>query len=484
MLSSKRYTLLLICSIYMQTVFAQKNILLNDLSLFKGIFENAHAGLYKYHSRQQIDSIFNYYASQINEETTTLAYYKYLSAVLSYVGSLHDDIYLPSDVKEKLEAERTFFPYPVKMIDGRLLVNTTAAAIPLGAEIVSINGRSIEQILPDLYKYYTTDGVNTTGKQMGINARFGWFYRLEYGAVKIFDIAYRINEQASVQTIRLSPVTWADVMLLYKSRHSLAFDTTNTKTYSFNIIDGLNTGVLTIPSFSLGNEHSAKHKAYKRFLKRTFTILREKHVSNLIVDIRHNGGGSDPNDLLTFSYLATKPFRENSEAFTIFQKIPYRQYCTDPRADKLDIQRNFRKEHNVFNNGRYFQHPKYNPVWQVNPLAFSGKIYLLVSPAVASAASLFAAMIKSEGAATVIGEETMGGYYGHTGHNKVNYRLPGTGIAFRISVVDIEQFVTPKENIPFGVGVLPDITVRQTLSGFMNNHDTVLDTTLRLIKKK
>jgi hypothetical protein len=78
----------------------------------------------------------------------------------------------------------------------------------------------------------------------------------------------------------------------------------------------------------------------------------------------------------------------------------------------------------------------------------------------------------------------MGGYYGHTGHNKINYRLPGTGITFRISVVDIEQYVNLKDDIPFGAGVLPDITVRQTFQDFMSNHDSVLDSTLRLIKGK
>ncbi|WP_315815241.1 hypothetical protein [Paraflavitalea speifideaquila] len=92
-------------------------------------------------------------------------------------------------------------------------------------------------------------------------------------------------------------------------------------------------------------------------------------------------------------------------------------------------------------------------------------------------------MVKSEGYATLIGEETMGGYYGHTGHNKVAYELPHTRINFSFSVVDLQQYVTPKRDIPFGSGILPDKIVTQSQNDFIENRDAVMHYTLHLIRE-
>ena len=458
-----------------------KNELTADLNLYKTILEKAHAGLYKYHTKQQVDSIFEHYGKLIHEGTGIIRFYKYLSAIMGYVGSLHDEISLSDNVKKDIRNVPAYFPYPVKLINGKLLVNIDSMHIPVGAEILSINGRKTKDILPPLYKYYTTDGFNITGKSEGINAKFPWFYRLENGIPKKFTIVYKPLKQTTGLTAHVQPVTWKAYTLLYSKRHSMTLDTLLEDRYSFQMIDSLNTGILTVNTFSLGNEKSKKHQAYKQFLQTTFATLKEKHIRNLVVDIRQNGGGSDPNDLLTFSYLAHHPFKENAAAFTLFQQLPYKQYCLDDTSDINDIEENFRDEHNQLKDGKYFQNPSYNPLWQPDSLAFSGKVYLLIGPPVASAASLFASMVKSEGYATVIGEETMGGYYGHTGHNTAAYQLPNTKISFTIALVDLKQYVTDKKDIPFGSGILPDIRIIQSQADFISNRDAVIEQTLRMI---
>lgn len=469
---------------FAQTNTGNKQSFTADFDLFKNILEKAHAGLYKYHSKQQMDSLFSHYRGLIGNRTGLIPFYQYLSSILAYTGSLHDDISLPDSTEKKLLASKGFFPYPVKMVDGKLLINTDSGRIPAGSAIISINDQTTQDILPQLYKYYTTDGFNITGKAQGINSQFPLFYRLEYGQQNQFAVVYKPVDKVDPVTVILQPVAWKDYAALYASRHSAIPDTTGSRTYSCTIIDSLRTAILTIRSFSLGSGSSARHKAYRDFLRSNFAAFKEKGIENLVVDIRKNGGGSDPNDLLTFSYLARKPFKENEEAFTLFQTVPYKEFCTDDSTDIADIEENFRDEHNQLRDGRYYQNPDYNRFWQPDSLAFSGKIYLLVGPAVASAASLFASMVKSEGSATVVGEETMGGYYGHTGHNSLSYQLPHSGISFSISLVDLKQYVTPKKEIPFGSGILPDIRIGQSLEDFMTNRDTVLNSVLEMIRKK
>ncbi|MBO9564381.1 MAG: hypothetical protein J7621_16470, partial [Niastella sp.] len=384
-----------------------------DFTLYRQILEKAHAGLYKYHSKQQIDSIFNHYQQQIGNKTSLEAFYRHLSSILTYIGSLHDDISLPDSFLDSIVKRAAFFPYPVKVVDQKLLVNASGQSIPMGAEIISINGQPVSSILPHLYKYYTTDGRNITGKLLGTGKNFPLFYRYEFGPASQFHVTYKPFRATQKATATFPAATYRDYTLLNRKRHSLYSDTLLDDRYDFRIIDSLQAAILTVNSFSLGGPASKKHAAYKAFLRQCFTTLSEKNIHNLVVDIRKNGGGTDPNDLLTFSYLARRPFKENKEAFTIFQEVPFKEYYyTDDSTEIADIEENFHEEHDQLKDGRYYQNPSFNRLWQPDSLAFQGKLYLLISPAVASAASLFASMVKSEGYATVIGEESMGGYYG------------------------------------------------------------------------
>lgn len=83
-----------------------------------------------------------------------------------------------------------------------------------------------------------------------------------------------------------------------------------------------------------------------------------------------------------------------------------------------------------------------------------------------------------------IGEETMGGYYGHNGHTPVEYKLPKSKIIIKFSVVNLEQDVPKKESQKYDRGIIPDYNVTQTFNDFLNNTDTQMNFTLELIKKK
>jgi len=83
-----------------------------------------------------------------------------------------------------------------------------------------------------------------------------------------------------------------------------------------------------------------------------------------------------------------------------------------------------------------------------------------------------------------IGEETMGGYYGHNGHSPLEYKLPKSKIVIKFSVVNLEQDVPKKENQKKDRGILPDYEVTQTFNDFINNIDTQMIFTLDLIRKK
>jgi hypothetical protein len=471
--------------------------MLKDLEVFKEIRVKANSGLYKYRTKEQIDSIYKWAYKKIKKSSTYRDFYNIICKLTDFEGSLHNDTSLPIKISRSLKAEGSgYFPYPIKWVEGKWIINYDKGKIPLGAEIISINNQKIDDIVKNLYKYYTTDGVNKTGKQVGLNYNFSKYYRLNYGLAEIFIVNYRQNNLNKSTQISLKSLGNRGYYKNVKNRYSKPFDEVNYKDwedieiYNFKLIDK-NTGILTVNDFGMGNEKNRRHLKYVSFLDSIFTSIKKKNIKNLIVDVRYNGGGTDPNDLVTYSYLTNRNFSENKQAWISFKKVPYIKYAYTkiPRLLRpLGVGKYnkwYQKEFPKEENGKFYQTSTSSDqkIRTPNKNAFHGNIYLLISPRVASAGSLFAAMVASNKSSTVIGEETMGGYYGHNGHSKLGYILPKSKTAVFFSVVNLEQDVTKKENQIYNRGIIPDYNITQTYEDYLNQKDTQMDFVLDLIKK-
>ncbi|KAF2516526.1 S41 family peptidase [Flavobacterium foetidum] len=467
-----------------------------DLTIFKEIREKANSGLYKYRSKQQIDSVYSWAFTQINKPQELIEFYKIILQITDFEGSLHNDTTLPADFEKKYASGNVFFPFPVKLIENKLVVNFDNQQLPLGSEIHSINGINSYKILNSIYKYYTTDGYNITGKSIGIGSSFAKYFRMEYGPCKSFIVEYSLPNQTQKKTKTIKAVSNDTRKENFKKRFSLPVDSLQYNRakdkYSFKIITG-NTALLSVHTFVIGrNAKHKEHLAYKKYLDSCFQYLaKNNQIKNLIVDVRNNGGGTDPNDIVTFSYLAQKPFRENASAYVNFLEIPFAEYLvyeeTEPQKkqeEKKDFEEELKEEFTENQDDNYFQNEKFNELLQPDQNSFKGQVYLLISPRIASAGSLFASLVAGNTNAIVIGEETMGGYFGHNGHTPIEYELPNTKIRTQFSIVNLNQDVPKKSNQIFGRGVIPDFKVIQTFDDFLKNKDTQLEYTLNLIQQK
>ena len=492
----------LLCLLIFNPVFSQSvdelmsaEKMKRDLEIFKKIRIKANSGLYKYRTKEQIDSIYHWAENSIDQSSSYLDFYNLICQLTDFEGSLHNDTRMPRKYSENLrEEDHGYFPYPIKWIDGSWIVNFENKEIPLGSELIEINGIPIAEIIPNLYKYYTTDGQNITGKRVGITYNFGKYYRLNYGLTETFQIKYKVHGSEEIRCRSLKDVSYSEYYKNVRSRYSRPFDEDDYKSwkeeeiYSYQKINGT-TGLLTVNSFSLGNKTSPKHLKYVAFLDSVFIDLKKSKLENLIVDIRHNGGGTDPNDLVTYSYLTQRDFMENRQAWISFRKFPYLKYAYTkiPRFLRplgvRSYNKMFKKEFPVELDGKFYEdaqnedHQTRHP----NENAFTGRVYLLVGPRVASAGSLFAAMLAGNRNTTVIGEETMGGYYGHNGHTPLGYILPNSKIETFFSVVNLEQDVPQKSNQLYHRGIIPDYEVSQSYEDFLRHQDTQMKFTLDLI---
>jgi hypothetical protein len=469
-----------------------------DFEVFKSISSEANSGVKKYRTEKQIDSIYNWANQQIEKTTSFREFYNLIYIVSDFEGSCHNEVSLPKKHAKNLKNETFgYFPYPIKLIGSKWLVNISDKEIPLGAEIVKINDVPIITIIPELYKYYSTDGNNLTGKRIGLMKNFSKYYSLNFGLSKTFSVDYINPKSNLLETKSIISIGNKEYYENFRNMHSMSIDQfyyanlKENQKYHYKQLDSL-TGILTIHTFDMGNEITNEHRKYVHFLDSIFTSINVNNIKNLIVDVRNNGGGTDPNDLVTYSYLTNRNFQENKQAWISFKKIPLIKYY-NIRIPKFirplvvgKYNKEFQKEFPKEQDGKFYQDKNSDDhkVWTPNQNAFNGNIYLLTSPKVASAGSLFASMVAGNKNTTTIGEETLGGYYGHNGHTPLSYKLPKSKIVITFSVVNLEQDVPKKENQKYGSGIIPNYEITQTFNDFMKNEDTQMKFTTELLLKK
>ena len=466
-----------------------------DFDVFKKISIQANSGLFKHRTKQQIDSIYNWGNLQIEKLITYRDFYNLICTISNFEGSVHNSISLPKNYAENLKNETFgYFPYPIKWIDGKWLINIDDKEIPLGAEIIAINDVEINKIIPELYKYYTTDGNNLTGKRVGLMTEFSKYYRLHFGLTKSFKVSYLNPTTKKFETKNIESIGNKAYYENYRKMHSMSVDQfyyadlKENQKYQYKQLDSI-TGILTIHTFVIGNETTNGRIQYKRFLDSVFVDVKTKGLKNLIVDVRNNGGGTDPNDLVTYSYLTNRNFQENKEAWISFKKIPLIKYY-DIGIPKFirplvvgKYNKQFQEEFPLEKDGKFYQDETSDDhkIRIPNQNAFHGNIYLLISPKIASAGSLFAAMLAGNENTIIVGEETMGGYYGHNGHSPLSYKLPKSKIVLTFSVVNLEQDVPKKVNQKYDRGIIPDYEITQTFDDYLINADTQMNFTMKLI---
>jgi len=466
-----------------------------DLHLFRDIREKANSGLYRYRKKQEIDSIYRWAFQETKKPLGITSFNKIILTLTDFEGSCHNYTEPPEELLNFLRRQKSFFPYALKYIEGKIVFNNKSEQIPLGARILSINGEDDTTLMHSFYKYITADGYTVTEKMSGsVDNSFGIRYLLEYGLTDSFSISFTPPYSTGIRTVTIPAVYLAQREEKLKLRHSVSVDSVTDYSvqpkYSFEMLNPY-TALLNLRIFSMatGKEDPA-FTVYVRFIDSVFNLLHNNGVKNLILDIRGNPGGSDPTFEQPMMYLTDQPFRENTLAYIIFDKIPYEKYfygtSTTAKMSEKEIEagKKFLWDHFPrLENGKNLQAAKYNPVYYPKSPGFKGHLYLLINENVASAAAHLASLVKAYARkATIVGVETCGGYYGHNGHIPFVYTLPNSKIKSKFSIVYVVQDAPLKPDQPEGRGIIPDYEVWPTFEDFMRKRDTQMEFVLGLIK--
>ena len=447
-----------------------------DWNIFRQALEEYHPALAAYHSEQEIDSYLNSQEIRIESVMDYNSFYAILSETIDYIGDGHTGVYHPDWYWETTETGR--FPMDLYPEKDRLFVLYENGFIPIGSEIIEIDGKKTAEILNDLKIYTTGDGYPKPFETDLLAAGFSDFYSNHFGSKDSYSIRWLSVDGRNETFSIIKGWSPSDDELEYEENYIKTPDP-----YSFSIIDN-NRAYLSINSFEFSEEEgfTVNSDDYLKFLNDTFKQLKTSEHNELILDLRQNGGG-DPFLLAELlSYLIDETFVLDKKTFARTNTIPLKQYIL-PSQKKIvkEIEWELKEFTKRDDSGLYVYEPgSVDDVIEIIPkddLLFTGDLKVLVSYSTFSAAGMCSAILKNRTDAITIGQETSGGYTRLCAAADFDYRLPSTGIHLSIPTVGLLTNIV-NERYPAGRGTIPDILVNERIFQLIEGLDPEMEAAL------
>ena len=331
-------------------------------------------------------------------------------------------------------------------LDGEwVVINSIIGGLKKGDVVLRINGESIDDYYEELSRY-----ISASGERL---RKDSFIWALPLFIPPQYSLGIK-NDTGNVKEIQVD-------------REKLRQENQEWKTEG-RWIEENKIAYIKVPSFGGPRFENDAIELVKTF----------KAASALIVDVRGNGGGTTPSQLI--DALMDRPYRGAAESTPLYislfrfyiEAVPkllkdykdeYKQEPPDSIKTLLVFQDYFKNAHLLWKSD-YFKPKNTN---------YSGKLIVLADRYAASAAEDFVMPFKDNGRAIIIGEPT----YGSTGQPYM-YDF-GDGISIGIGT---KRVYMPDGTKFEGVGIRPDIEVKLTRVDLYKHRDEVLEKAIEFIK--
>lgn len=319
------------------------------------------------------------------------------------------------------------FPFKTKRIDDRVFVTNVLSSdfqkqgVEIGSEIVKIDGLDVIEYV-NLYKRPLVS--YSTSQWLDYSPYAGFELTKEKGS-RVSKILFK-NRDGKTFTI--------------ESHRNINWDIAN-NTFDYKILNG-NVGLLKINTF-MGND-----------FKKEFDVLYQniKKTDVLIIDLRDNMGGNSGNADYIIRHLSGKPVKMGNWSSRMYIAAhgswgyPQEWYMETP-DDLIPV-----NEENVY----------------------TKPVMLLVNAVTFSSAENFCVAFRSTRKGKIIGMPT-GGSTGNPIHIELGYGINAQICTKNEWDTDGNKFI--------GIGIKPDVEVKENVDMFMKGKDMVIEEALKQIRR-
>ena len=450
--------------------------LLQDFDIARKTLETAHPGLYRYHTKEEMDEIFRAFRDRFSKEMTHDQAYVAFSQLLARIQCSHTFANYHNQsplIKQAVIDLPNKLPFTHLWLEGDMVITNSVDFLD-GSKVISINGQSVGEIEEALLPILRRDGNNQSKSLAELTVTGSYQY-------ETFDVYFPLLcppvEGEFIVKVLQPDLTEKELSVEAISRkeriralneNGSALPINDDGLWSFDIMEN-GIGYLKLGTF----DDFGFSFEWKDFLSETFKQIRKEGVDKLILDIRWNEGGHDE----IIGYLAGFLGKKNMqlvrrEDHLAFDKIPeeLRPYMStwSPRFYDLSSEVQSTSE------GYFIWKDQEEDKVPLLPRRFEGEVYLLTNGANSSASFFLAEAAKENKLATLIGEETGGNRKGINGGMMFFVHLPNSKIHFDIPVIGMFSEELPDE------GIVPDYLVKTNAESIANGIDPALQKALSL----
>jgi C-terminal processing protease CtpA/Prc len=464
-----------------------------------------HAKLDMYQSQERIDFKFDSFKKTIHEPLRPNDFYVKFFPIFSSLGHGHTDLY-PLFKRMEKEKEKKYKNSKSAFSDYNFfwrndtvfLVKDYAKKNPIvsGSILLAIDQYHVK----DLYKKYKKsiygDGFNTTLSDNVFNRTFLNYITLEQGLKDSVELTFlTANTIVTKKTYRTFPklkqeqTAKKDSVLTKEVKQQQRETRIKQKKYGYNKISKTYSKNLSFPTndstIAVLKVVDFKRGEMKELYKEVFTDIKKHKVTNLILDIRNNGGGYVKDSHYLYSYLVedSKPFLgkkivANKSAFgkSLYNLFPKATY---PFLWIGSLYTYFATSKNSDN--EYELHMPFSIVNVKKDLIYKGNLYVMINGGSYSASSIISSNLQLKKRAFFVGEETGGDFNGTVAGLMPKFTLPNSKLNMTIGTVYLSPIDKRAE---IGHGIYPDHEVKQTLESKIKGYDPELKWILNDIKNR
>ncbi len=490
-----------------------------DIDYTQQKLERYYPNLYGYISKEKLEAKFDSIRRVVNQPMTSKAFYLTISPVIASVRQGHMNMMpaskrLPKSELKRLKkmGEGPLSQFVFEWQNDKLYVirnKSKNKGIKPGAEVVSINALTPQEVYAKYRPSITSDGYNQTYIRKGFTKRFSSYLIQEIGVndsltyvFKQHDsllttvISRKVKETPKAKikggkttTDSLSSVApkveqpKKPTIFTKKNKRILGFDEASGEfVKSLKVAKSDSTvAVLKIKDFSRGNFR----KAYAQL----FDSVKKMNCTSLVIDIRDNPGGriADVTDLYGYltdsDYTLLQPALVTSKTSLwkpgIFRSAPKIAYPFIAVGYPFYMAFSYFKT-TKNSDGNYQYKLTGSRAKKAKLNHFEGKIYVLINGGSFSASCILSSSLKTNPKVTFVGEETGGAFNGTVAGLMPVVVLPNSEIPLRLGLMDIK---TVSQTAEEGRGIFPDIEIIQTISDKTQGIDPEMNWVLSDVKK-
>jgi C-terminal processing protease CtpA/Prc len=447
-----------------------------DFGILRAALEEGHPGLYRYSAPAEMDRNFERIAAMITEPMAELEFLRVVGMTLAHVNDGHTRVSGTPAFGRYLRAGRVRLPFKLVFISGRAYLHRNYSKLDddlLGAQVISLNGRSMGVIVEDLFTLIPSDGRIQTSKYRRLESTesFGGFFSTMYGWTTEFELELRLAD-GSTRAVAVSGITSDVLTRRFEERYAdLAADQPPIALQYREEIP-----ILTVRTFG-GGAYTQAGIDYGEFLRDAFEGFAERGVEDLIIDVRNNGGGSDAYGKMLFAYFADSAFDYYAALELNDYRFDFQRYTNMPDREFPESQRRL-NDHGTYD---VLGHPNLGPQQPLEP-GYRGRLWVLQNGGSFSATGEFTSVLHHNYPdAVFVGEESGAGYYGNVSGASVRLVLPNTGVRVNLPLMKYSSAVAGYS--PADRGLIPDVEFEPSIEDVMAGRDAMLDHTLQLIRE-